>query len=82
MVYTPGQGLLWAQAPFGYGLSLVVGGLLFAKKSREQVLIIICNIGYHTFKMILQRRAQSFIVFTGTILGPIKDLKCKFYFER
>ncbi|VDD94504.1 unnamed protein product [Enterobius vermicularis] len=29
-------GLLECQAPFGYALSLVVGGLLFAKKMREQ----------------------------------------------
>ncbi len=29
-------GLLGCQAPFGYALSLVVGGLLFAKKMREQ----------------------------------------------
>ncbi|XP_071947217.1 high-affinity choline transporter 1-like isoform X2 [Antedon mediterranea] len=30
------SGLLWAQAPWGYAISLVLGGLLFAKKMREQ----------------------------------------------
>ena len=36
-VYTPGYGLLWTQAPFGYACSLVIGGLFFATKMREQV---------------------------------------------
>lgn len=31
-----GKGLVWCQAPFGYALSLVFGGLLFANKMREQ----------------------------------------------
>jgi high affinity choline transporter 7 len=31
-----GKGLIWCQAPFGYALSLVFGGLLFANKMREQ----------------------------------------------
>jgi len=29
--------LVWTQAPFGYGCSLIIGGLFFAKKMREQV---------------------------------------------
>ena len=33
VVYT--QGLIWAQAPWGYALSLIVGGLFFAKVMRE-----------------------------------------------
>ena len=37
IVYTPGNGLLWTQAPFGYALSLVLGGILFAKKMRRKV---------------------------------------------
>uniref|UniRef100_A0A8C1T314 Solute carrier family 5 member 7 n=1 Tax=Cyprinus carpio TaxID=7962 RepID=A0A8C1T314_CYPCA len=35
-VYLPGSGLAWAQAPFGYALSLVVGGLFFAKPMRSR----------------------------------------------
>ncbi|XP_071002461.1 high-affinity choline transporter 1-like [Oncorhynchus clarkii lewisi] len=35
-VYLPGYGLAWAQAPFGYALSLVVGGLFFAKPMRSR----------------------------------------------
>lgn len=30
------QGLVWCQAPFGYALSLVFGGLFFAKRMRTQ----------------------------------------------
>lgn len=32
---TTGSGLAWAQAPWGYALSLVVGGLFFARKMRR-----------------------------------------------
>ncbi|XP_029980603.1 high-affinity choline transporter 1-like [Sphaeramia orbicularis] len=35
-VYLPDYGLAWAQAPFGYALSLVVGGLFFAKPMRSR----------------------------------------------
>ncbi|XP_002735543.1 high-affinity choline transporter 1-like [Saccoglossus kowalevskii] len=35
-VYNPDYGLVWAQAPWGYALSLVLGGLLFAKQMRSQ----------------------------------------------
>ncbi len=31
----PDYGLMWVQAPWGYALSLVVGGLLFARKMRR-----------------------------------------------
>jgi high affinity choline transporter 7 len=33
MLYT--SGLVWCQAPFGYSLSLVLGGILFAEKMRQ-----------------------------------------------
>lgn len=33
-IYT--QGLVWCQAPFGYSLSLVFGGIFFANKMRQQ----------------------------------------------
>lgn len=34
-VYDPGRGLAWAQAPWCYALSLVVGGLVFARPLRR-----------------------------------------------
>ncbi len=33
--FTASSGLLWVQAPWGYALSLVVGGLFFARKMRR-----------------------------------------------
>lgn len=33
--YTASWGLLWVQAPWGYALSLMVGGLFFAKRMRK-----------------------------------------------
>ena len=30
-----GSGLVWVQAPWGYGLSLIIGGLFFARKMRR-----------------------------------------------
>ncbi|CAN7992851.1 unnamed protein product, partial [Ixodes hexagonus] len=38
VIYT--TGLVWTQAPFGYAMSLVIGGYLFATKMRDA--------GYHT----------------------------------
>ncbi|ELU03853.1 hypothetical protein CAPTEDRAFT_131610 [Capitella teleta] len=35
VVFTPGSGLMWCQAPVGYALSLMLGGFIFAKKMRE-----------------------------------------------
>ncbi len=34
-VYNPTSGLVWAQAPWGYAISLILGGLFFAKKMRR-----------------------------------------------
>ena len=35
-VYDSARGLLWAQAPWGYALSLILGGLFFAGRMRRQ----------------------------------------------
>lgn len=35
-VYKDSKGLLWVQAPIGYSISLIVGGVFFAKKMRER----------------------------------------------
>ncbi|CAH8862857.1 unnamed protein product [Trichobilharzia szidati] len=32
--YNPDQGLLWCQAPIGYAISLIIGGLFFANRMR------------------------------------------------
>lgn len=46
---TYSSGLVWVQAPWGYALSLVVGGLFFAKKMRR-----------YEFKTMLDPLAQRF----------------------
>lgn len=33
--YTAASGLVWVQAPWGYAMSLIIGGLFFAKKMRR-----------------------------------------------
>jgi len=35
-IYDPARGLVWAQAPWGYALSLIVGGLVFAAPMRRR----------------------------------------------
>ncbi|KAM9032321.1 LOW QUALITY PROTEIN: high affinity choline transporter 1-like [Sarcophilus harrisii] len=42
-VYLPGYGLAWAQAPVGYSLSLILGGLFFAKAMRSQGYVTILD---------------------------------------
>ncbi|KAI0229265.1 High-affinity choline transporter 1 [Lamellibrachia satsuma] len=35
VLFTPGKGLIWCQAPIAYSLSICIGGMLFTKKMRE-----------------------------------------------
>jgi high affinity choline transporter 7 len=46
---TYSSGLVWVQAPWGYAMSLIIGGLFFAKKMRR-----------HQFKTMLDPLAQRF----------------------
>jgi high affinity choline transporter 7 len=63
---TPSYGLLWVQAPWGYALSLVVGGLFFAKKMHR-----------YRFKTMLDPLEQRFgkrvaaILFLPPLCGEI-----------
>ncbi|XP_071507686.1 high affinity choline transporter 1-like [Diadema antillarum] len=34
IVFTPGWGLVWAQAPWGYSISYIINGIFFAEKMR------------------------------------------------
>lgn len=62
----PDYGLMWVQAPWGYALSLIIGGLLFARKMRE-----------HQFKTMLDPLEQRFgkrmaaILFLPALTGEI-----------
>lgn len=64
--FRPGYGLMWVQAPWGYGLSLIIGGLLFARIMRR-----------HRYKTMLDPLAQRFgkkmsaLLFLPALLGEI-----------
>lgn len=62
----PQYGLMWVQAPWGYSLSLIIGGLFFARKMR-----------FYEFKTMLDPLAQRFgtrmsaLLFLPALLGEI-----------
>ncbi len=64
--YDSNYGLMWVQAPWGYGLSLIIGGLFFARKMR-----------HFRFKTMLDPLAQRFgtkmsaVLFLPALLGEI-----------
>ena len=64
--YTFSQGLIWVQAPWGYALSLVVGGLIFARPMRSR--------NYTTMLDPLEARfgrTSNFIFFIPALLGDL-----------
>lgn len=64
--YTTSSGLAWVQAPWGYAMSLIIGGIFFAKKMRR-----------HRFKTMLDPLEQRFgkkmtaILFVPALTGEI-----------
>ncbi|KAI8503947.1 High affinity choline transporter 1 [Branchiostoma belcheri] len=66
VIFDPAQGFIWCQAPFGYAISLVIGGLFFAKKMRAA--------GYVTMLDPFQRRygdRMGGLLFIPALLGEI-----------
>ncbi len=64
--YTSSAGLAWVQAPWGYALSLVIGGLFFARKMRR--------LGFKTMLDPLAHRygkQMTAILFVPALLGEI-----------
>jgi len=35
-IFDPAQGIVWTQAPWGYALSMIIGGLFFARRMRRE----------------------------------------------
>jgi high affinity choline transporter 7 len=65
-LYNPDQGLLWAQAPWGYALSLLFGGLIFARPMRRH--------GFTTMVDLFDRRwgkRVAAVLFVPAVLGEI-----------
>ncbi|XP_013866946.1 high-affinity choline transporter 1 [Austrofundulus limnaeus] len=65
-VYLPDHGLAWAQAPFGYALSLVVGGLFFAKPMRSRGYVTMLD----PFQMLYGKRMGG-LLFIPALMGEI-----------
>jgi high affinity choline transporter 7 len=65
-VYDSARGLVWAQAPWGYALSLILGGLFFAKKIR--------SFGFTTFIDVFENKygkKTAAILFIPALIGEI-----------
>jgi len=65
-VYRSDFGLVWTQAPWGYALSLIIGGLFFAGRMRKM--------GYHTMLDPLQQRygqGMAAALFLPAVTGEI-----------
>ncbi|AEL28537.1 sodium:solute symporter family protein [Cyclobacterium marinum] len=65
-VYDSARGLVWAQAPWGYALSLILGGLFFAKKIR--------SFGYTTFIDVFEHKygkKTAAILFIPALIGEV-----------
>ncbi|KAH0624579.1 hypothetical protein JD844_032200 [Phrynosoma platyrhinos] len=65
-VYVPGFGLAWAQAPIGYALSLVVGGLFFAKPMRSKGYVTMLD----PFQQIYGKRMGG-LIFIPAVMGEM-----------
>jgi len=64
--YNTGYGLIWVQAPWGYALSLIVGGLFFARKMRDE--------GYKTMLDPLEQKfgkRMASVLFLPALSGEI-----------
>lgn len=65
-VYDSARGLVWAQAPWGYALSLILGGLFFAKKIRSY--------GFTTFIDVFEQKygkKTAAVLFIPALVGEI-----------
>ncbi|XP_060625685.1 high affinity choline transporter 1 [Anolis sagrei] len=65
-VYVPGFGLAWAQAPIGYSLSLIVGGLFFAKPMRSKGYVTMLD----PFQQIYGKRMGG-LIFIPAVMGEM-----------
>ncbi|XP_077473326.1 high-affinity choline transporter 1-like [Stigmatopora argus] len=65
-VYLPDYGLAWAQAPFGYALSLVLGGLFFAKPMRSRGYVTMLD----PFQQLYGKRMGG-LLFIPAVMGEI-----------
>ncbi|XP_075056356.1 high affinity choline transporter 1 [Mixophyes fleayi] len=65
-VFVSGYGLAWAQAPIGYSLSLIVGGLFFAKPMRSKGYVTMLD----PFQQIYGKRMGG-LLFIPALMGEM-----------
>ncbi|XP_058042234.1 high affinity choline transporter 1 [Ahaetulla prasina] len=65
-VYVPDVGLAWAQAPIGYSLSLIVGGMFFAKPMRSKGYVTMLD----PFQQIYGKRMGG-LIFIPALMGEM-----------
>ncbi|XP_017396575.1 high affinity choline transporter 1 [Cebus imitator] len=65
-VYVPDYGLAWAQAPIGYSLSLILGGLFFAKPMRSKGYVTMLD----PFQQIYGKRMGG-LLFIPALMGEM-----------
>ncbi|CAN0094844.1 high affinity choline transporter 1 [Lampetra fluviatilis] len=65
-IYLPSSGLAWAQAPFGYAMSLVLGGLFFAKPMRSRGYVTMLD----PFQLLYGKRMGG-LLFLPALCGEI-----------
>ncbi|XP_072270064.1 high affinity choline transporter 1 [Pyxicephalus adspersus] len=65
-VYVSGYGLAWAQAPIGYSLSLIVGGMFFAKPMRSKGYVTMLD----PFQQIYGKRMGG-LLFIPALMGEM-----------
>ncbi|XP_068950100.1 high affinity choline transporter 1 [Petaurus breviceps papuanus] len=65
-VYVPGYGLAWAQAPIGYSVSLVLGGLFFAKPMRSKGYVTMLD----PFQQLYGKRMGG-LIFIPALMGEM-----------
>ncbi|ELU11061.1 hypothetical protein CAPTEDRAFT_183218 [Capitella teleta] len=65
-IFTPGTGLMWCQAPFGYSMSIMLGGFIFAKKMREARYVTMLDPFHNKYG-----RVMAALLYIPALLGDI-----------
>ncbi len=60
-IFDPKQGIVWTQAPWGYALSMVLGGLFFARQMRRQRFTTLLG----SVRATLRQERSGLVVFAG-----------------
>ena len=70
-VYDPSRGVLWAQAPWCYALSLIIGGLFFAARMRRHRFTTLLDL----FERRYGKRTAAILYLPALWYGRFKQMK-------